>query len=124
MGFTDSIILYNFLFVLTLQSSLISISQLNYDFNCFVEFNSNLYVMHELHSREVIGMGKRRDGVYYLRQGFTVQAVSVPSSLSLELWHHQLGHPSKNVVNLLPLLNNCRGHLNKSCEVYHRDKHS
>ncbi|KAJ8628127.1 hypothetical protein MRB53_021434 [Persea americana] len=52
----------------------------------------------DLHSREVIGTGERRDGLYYLRQGSKVQAVSVDSSQSLELWHSRLGHPSEKTI--------------------------
>ena len=52
-----------------------------------------------------------------------MQAVSVDSSQSLELWHSRLGHPSKKVVKLLPFFNSSRGHLHKGCEVCHRAKH-
>lgn len=46
-------------------------------------------------------MGEQRDGLYYLQQGFTVQAVSVDNSSSLDLWHSRLGHPSERVVKYM-----------------------
>ncbi|XP_062076002.1 uncharacterized protein LOC133780145 [Humulus lupulus] len=121
---TDKIILQHVLFVPQLTCNLISISQLNDDLNCFVQFHSNVCVTQDLLSREVIGTGERRDRLYYLRQGLKVQAVSVDSSKSLELWNSRMGHPSEKIVKLLPFLNNSKGFLTKGCEVCHRAKHS
>ncbi|XP_075489647.1 uncharacterized protein LOC142528484 [Primulina tabacum] len=67
---TDTIVLQHVLFVPKLHCNLISVSQLNDDLNCFVQFNSNLCAIQDQRSREVIGTGERRDGLYYLQHGF------------------------------------------------------
>ncbi|XP_062080820.1 uncharacterized protein LOC133785617 [Humulus lupulus] len=84
---TEKIILQHVLFVPQLTCNLLLVSQLNDDLNCFVQFHSNICVIQDLLSREVIGTSEQPDGLHYLRQGLKVQAVSVDSSKSLELWH-------------------------------------
>lgn len=81
---TDTIVLQHILFVPTLQCNLILVSQLSDDIRCSVHFTSNLCAIQDHRLREVIGMGERRDGLYYLR-GSMVQAVSVAQPQSLEL---------------------------------------
>lgn len=53
------------LYVPELNCSLISISQLSDDLNCFIQFSSNICSIHDLHPRRLIGAGKKRDGLYY-----------------------------------------------------------
>ncbi|RVW29739.1 Retrovirus-related Pol polyprotein from transposon RE2 [Vitis vinifera] len=53
------------------------------------------------HTRELIGTGVRRDGLYYFggAEGDSVQHVSVHNAAStLELWHKRMGHPSEKDV--------------------------
>ncbi|RVW87469.1 Retrovirus-related Pol polyprotein from transposon RE2 [Vitis vinifera] len=64
------------------------------------------------HTRELIGTGVRRDGLYYFggAEGDSVQHVSVHNAVStLELWHKRMGHPSEKVVKLLPPVSNLKG---------------
>ncbi|RVW45537.1 Retrovirus-related Pol polyprotein from transposon RE2 [Vitis vinifera] len=64
------------------------------------------------HTRELIGTGVRRDGLYYFggAEGDSIQHVSVHNAAStLELWHKRMGHPSEKVVKLLPLVSNLKG---------------
>ncbi|RVW30627.1 Retrovirus-related Pol polyprotein from transposon RE2 [Vitis vinifera] len=64
------------------------------------------------HTRELIGTGVRRDGLYYFggAEGDSVQHVSVHNAAStLELWHNRMGHPSEKVVKLLPPVSNLKG---------------
>ncbi|KAH7560579.1 hypothetical protein JRO89_XS10G0048100 [Xanthoceras sorbifolium] len=78
------------------------------------------------HTRELIGTGVRRDGLYYFggAEGDSVQHVSVHNAAStLELWHKRMGHPSEKVVKLLPSVSNLKGSLNKACEICFRAKH-
>ncbi|RVW46987.1 Retrovirus-related Pol polyprotein from transposon TNT 1-94 [Vitis vinifera] len=78
------------------------------------------------HTRELIGTGVRRDGLYYFggAEGDSVQHVSVHNAAStLELWHKRMGHPSEKVVKLLPPVSNLKGSLNKACEICFRAKH-
>ncbi|RVW12195.1 Retrovirus-related Pol polyprotein from transposon RE2 [Vitis vinifera] len=63
------------------------------------------------HTRELIGTGVRRDGLYYFggAEGDSVQHVSVHNAAStLELWHNRMGHPSEKVVKLLPPVSNLK----------------
>ncbi|KAH7564867.1 hypothetical protein JRO89_XS09G0048500 [Xanthoceras sorbifolium] len=63
------------------------------------------------HTRELIGTGVRRDGLYYFggAEGDSVQHVSVHNAAStLELWHKRMGHPSEKVVKLLPPVSNLK----------------
>ncbi|RVW82223.1 Retrovirus-related Pol polyprotein from transposon RE2 [Vitis vinifera] len=66
---------------------------------------SNNITLKNDHTRELIGTGVRRDGLYYFggAEGDSVQHVSVHNAAStLELWHKRMGHPSEKVVKLLP----------------------
>ena len=122
---TNNITLTNVLFVPKLHCNLISVSQLSDDLNCCVITNSSQCTIQDLHTREVIGTGDRRDGLYFLREDTMVQVVSavlVNNSSSLELWHSRLGHPSEKVVKWLPFFNNTPCSLPKDCEVCYRAK--
>ncbi|RVW40861.1 hypothetical protein CK203_094293 [Vitis vinifera] len=72
-----------------------------------VRLSNNITLKNVLydHTRELIGTGVRRDGLYYFggAEGDSVQHVSVHNAAStLELWHKRMGHPSEKVVKLLP----------------------
>ncbi|RVX22042.1 Retrovirus-related Pol polyprotein from transposon RE2 [Vitis vinifera] len=69
-----------------------------------VRLSNNITLQND-HTRELIGTGVRRDGLYYFggAEGDSVQHVSVHNAAStLELWHKRMGHPSEKVVKLLP----------------------
>ncbi|RVW38432.1 Retrovirus-related Pol polyprotein from transposon RE2 [Vitis vinifera] len=73
---------------------------------------SNTITLKNDHTRELIGTGVRRDGLYYFggAEGDSVQHVSVHNAAStLELWHKRMGHPSEKVVKLLPPVSNLKG---------------
>lgn len=61
-----TIILQNVYYVSKLDCNLISVSQLNDDMLCFVQFSNNICAIQDLHSRKLIGTGERQDGLYYL----------------------------------------------------------
>lgn len=105
VNLTKTITLTNVLFVPKLTCNLISVSQLSDDLKYYVLTNSSTCAIQDLQTREVIGTGERRDGLYYLRAETTVPGISahsVDSSSSMELWHSRLGHPSEKVVKWLP----------------------
>ncbi|RVW82347.1 hypothetical protein CK203_045082 [Vitis vinifera] len=63
------------------------------------------------HTRDLIGMRVRRDGLYYFggAEGDSVQHVSVHNAAStLELWHKRMGHPLEKVVKLLSPVRNLK----------------
>nr|GMC53232.1 Retrovirus-related Pol polyprotein from transposon RE2 [Ipomoea batatas] len=54
-------------------------------------------------SREMIGTGVRRDGLYYFKGTDSVQHLTVNGvTTSFDLWHQRMGHPSEKVMKLLP----------------------
>lgn len=121
---SNKITLKNVLYVPKFSCNLLSVSQLNDDMHCIVEFNSYMCAIQD-QSRELIGMGVRRDGLYYFGDMNSVQHISVNTAASsMELWHKRMGHPSENVVKLLPPVSSSKGILNKACEVCFRAKHS
>nr|GEV20470.1 retrovirus-related Pol polyprotein from transposon TNT 1-94 [Tanacetum cinerariifolium] len=80
-------------------------------------------------SRKVIGTGERRDGgLIYFREVLTTQVFTTKTTASIpfDLWHKRLGHPSLEVLKLLPQvnLNKKDGELSQSCDVCHRAKQS
>ncbi|KAH7545427.1 hypothetical protein FEM48_Zijuj01G0092700 [Ziziphus jujuba var. spinosa] len=108
---SDKITLKNVLYVPKLNCNLLSVSQLNDDLHCVVQFNSYICAIQD-HTRELIGTGVRRDGLYYFggAEGDSVQHVFVHNAAStLELWHKRMGHPSEKVVKLLPPVSNLKG---------------
>ncbi|RVW21625.1 Retrovirus-related Pol polyprotein from transposon RE2 [Vitis vinifera] len=76
-----------------------------------VRLSNNITLQND-HTRELIGTGVRRDGLYCFggAEGDSVQHVSVHNAAStLELWHKRMGHPSEKVVKLLPPVSNLKG---------------
>ncbi|KAJ4718835.1 Retrovirus-related Pol polyprotein from transposon TNT 1-94 [Melia azedarach] len=120
---SDKITLKHVLYVPKLSCNLISVSQLNDDIQCIVQFNSYMCAIQD-QTRKLIGTGVRRDGLYYFGEANSVQHVSVNETTStMELWHKRMGHPSEKVVKLPLLVRNSKGSLNKACEVCFRAKH-
>lgn len=76
------------------QCNLLSVSRLTKEYNCvLIFFFPDFYIMQDLASRNLIGVGKQRDGLYNLepvKDGRTLLA-----SVSLETWHKRLGHTSR-----------------------------
>ncbi|XP_075491104.1 uncharacterized protein LOC142529454 [Primulina tabacum] len=65
--FNEYLKLKNVLYVPNLKCSLISVSQLNEELNCVVQFNDKICVMQDRNSRMLIGAGEQREGLYYFR---------------------------------------------------------
>src|SRR5690606_18355790 len=64
---SDRISLHNVLFVPNLNCSLLSVSKLLKQTNCFAVLTDTLCVLHDRFSRTLIGAGEERDGVYYFK---------------------------------------------------------
>ena len=73
--------------------------------SCTVHFNKTFCVIQDLHLRTLIGVGERRDGLYYFCDLPSIGALSVEESF-MELWHQKLGHPFDKVVSSLPFFVN------------------
>nr|GMC53063.1 Retrovirus-related Pol polyprotein from transposon TNT 1-94 [Ipomoea batatas] len=114
---TDKITLNQVLYVPSLSCNLISVSQLNDDMQSSVHFNSYMCAIQD-QSREMIGTGVRRDGLYYFKGTDSVQHLTVNGvTTSFDLWHQRMGHPSEKVMKLLPSVGTAARSFNKACEV-------
>nr|GMC53066.1 Retrovirus-related Pol polyprotein from transposon TNT 1-94 [Ipomoea batatas] len=66
-------------------------------------------------SREMIGTGVRRDGLYYFKGTDSVQHLTVNGvTTSFDLWHQRMGHPSEKVMKLLPSVGTAARSFNKA----------
>ncbi|GAA0184934.1 hypothetical protein LIER_32222 [Lithospermum erythrorhizon] len=70
-------------------------------------------------SRNLIGAGERKGGLYYYRRIPTVCAVIISGLSELELWHRHLGHPFDRVLKLVPAIqsSSSRKQLDSSCTI-------
>ncbi|GKB12610.1 retrovirus-related pol polyprotein from transposon RE2 [Tanacetum coccineum] len=125
--FDNGFVLRNVLYVPGLTCNLLSVPQLLDEGNCIVQFAPKICVIQDLTSRMVIGAGERRDGgLFYFREMPPTRAFKTTTTLPFDLWHKQLGHPSLEVLKLLPQvnLNKKDKELSQSCDVCHRAKQS
>lgn len=88
-----NIILTHVLFVPQFSYNLIAVSRLIDDSKCIVQFTNSLCAIQDLRSGSLIGVGERRDGLYYFCGLPAAHATSVPGLTAFELWHRRLGHP-------------------------------
>ena len=104
---SDRIVLDRVQFVPNLNSSLISVSKLLKQTNCFALLTDTLCVLHDRFSRTLIGAGRERDGVYYFKDVMAARvhrmATPVVSAVDQLRWHQRLGHPSSSVLSILPM---------------------
>ena len=93
---------------------------------CIVRLpNGNNAVATKDHTlRTLIGVGERRDELYYFKGTPRIWAFKIDKVASLDLWHQRLGHSFKHVIKLIPAVsfekNNVE--LNKCCDVCQREK--
>ncbi|CAH9128927.1 unnamed protein product, partial [Cuscuta epithymum] len=116
---SKNFILDHVLYVPGLNCHLISVSQLIDESDCLITFTDSFCAIQDRHSRNLIGAGERRDGIYYFRRVPTLHVVHTSALTEFELWHRRLGHPSDRVVKLLPAVSgsSSKNRLNKTCEV-------
>ncbi|GJW16847.1 cysteine-rich receptor-like protein kinase 8 [Tanacetum coccineum] len=121
------------LVVPSFKFSLLSVSKLTKDSNCFVTFYSEFCVIQDLVTKKVLGMGKKQAGLYHLlnipldqihqqRFAMVISALedcslysffanSMPNKSafsvfnnSYSLWHHRLGHVSDSTLKHIPCI--------------------
>ncbi|GJV10406.1 hypothetical protein Tco_1351947 [Tanacetum coccineum] len=101
--FDNGFVLRNVLYVHGLTYNLLSVPQLLDEGNCIVQFATNICVIQDLTLRTVIGAGERRDGgLFYFREMTPTRAFKTTTTIPFDLWHQRLGHPSLEVLKLLP----------------------
>jgi len=96
---SKTLTLKNTLLVPSLSTKLISIGQLTEEQNCVALMFPNHCIFQDILTKEIIGRGTKRDGLYYLEEMKTGNSfLSKTDSKQLReqvlLWHRRLGHPS------------------------------
>ena len=120
---TETLTLHSVLYVKELKCNLISVSQLIDELNCIVLFSKTCCLMQDLTLMMPIGMGKRRDGVYFLQEVESVRRVKkIDAKESLELWHKRLGHASEKRIRQLPVVDSSSGVQFSVCDICFRAK--
>ncbi|KAK2966571.1 hypothetical protein RJ640_009343 [Escallonia rubra] len=82
--------------------NLMSVSKLTRDLNCTLTFWQNFFVIQDLHSRRLIGVGRERNGLYYLEPIKGGKALTARNTISANMWHLRLGHLPVNCISLIP----------------------
>ncbi|WJZ84138.1 hypothetical protein VitviT2T_003758 [Vitis vinifera] len=104
--------LHDVLFVLTFKVDLILVSRLTRGLNCSMTFFPYWCILQNLATRRTIGLGKQRDGLYYLVALATEKSLTNHSSStnqpacnlaisSTDLWHSRLGHVSPSRLSFI-----------------------
>jgi len=124
---SDTLTLTNVLYVPSLNCNLVSVSQLVNESNRVIAFSDKFCVTQDHTTRTLIGMGEQREGLYYLGKMVTAATIQTSStSISHEVWHKRLGHPSNKVIDMM--FNSDFDRINKSynqvCDIFLRAKHS
>ena len=110
------------LYVPNLKGSLISIAQLINDIYCTVTFTPKLCVIQHLTTRNLIGVARPRNGVYFYKDTMT-DGAQVNKISTYELWHRHLGHPSHQVLfNFSNSIQNIPNSKSSLCDVCCRAK--
>ena len=94
------------LYVPTLKCNLISIGQLLKEKDYIVTFTDSFCMIHDHTSRNPIGVGELRNGVYYYKPLQEEKTNTVKVEKKYELWHRRLGHPSYRVLASIHSLGN------------------
>ena len=105
--------IFSSLCVPTFKVNLMSVSRLTRDLNCSMTFFPHWCVLQDLATRRMIGLGKQRDGLYYLA-ALTTRKIGTTShsspnhqptcnltTSSTDLWHSRLGHISHSRLSFI-----------------------
>ena len=91
--------LHNTLLVPSLSHKLLSMSQVTSDLNCIVLTYPTFCLLQDILTKEIIGRGTKRGGLYYMEDLSVGRAHHTQHTLGVKenelwLWHRRLGHPS------------------------------
>ncbi|PKH48991.1 hypothetical protein CRG98_050339, partial [Punica granatum] len=114
-------ILKNVFYVPEFTCNLISVGKLTRDLNCSVMFFSDFCVIQDLAVRRPIGVARLRGGLYCFGCITSFSAFVAKGLENQERWHRRLGHPSYNVLSLVPAFGITEVE-NKTCDICFRAK--
>lgn len=109
----STVTLKNVLGVPTFKVDLMSVSRITKDLNCSVIFFPYWCILQDLRTKKTIGLGKQRDGLYYLvalasekpqhPSAATISCHSPSSQVtySTALWHRRLSHLSSSRLDFM-----------------------
>lgn len=81
--------------------NLLSVSKLTKDLNCVLTFWPTFCVIQDLPSRRPIGVGRVRDGLYYLEPIREGKALMASNMRHADMWHRRLGHLPMNRLSFI-----------------------
>ncbi|CAL9016053.1 unnamed protein product, partial [Prunus brigantina] len=105
---SSSLSLSNTLLVPSLSNKLLSVSQLTEQLNCCVLIYPSFCLLQDIHTKEILGRGTKRGGLYYVDDFSLGVANNVTHTFDSKqqqiwLWHRRLGHPSFSYMkHLIP----------------------
>lgn len=120
---SPSLQLSHTLLVPSLSHKLLSVSQVTAELNCVALIYPNFCFLQDILTKEIIGRGTKRGGLYYMDDFSMGQAHHVHQSggiheRQLWLWHRRLGHPSFGYMKyLFPTLCSKLPNVDFKCET-------
>jgi hypothetical protein len=120
---SPSLSLSHTLLVPSLSNKLMSVSQVTADLNCVVLMYSTFCLFQDILTKEIIGRGTKRGGLYYVDDFNLGRANHMHHTVNnkerqIWLWHHRLGHPSFGYLkHLFPDLFSNTMHSNFKCNT-------
>lgn len=118
--FSNKMKINNCLYIPSLSSKLLSISQVTKQLNCVVLKYPTFCVLQDIRTKEIVGRGTERGGLYYfdevVHKGHAMLAHGT-TERQLWLWHRCLGHPSFSYLKTLFLSLFLNNSIHEKCET-------
>ena len=100
---SSNLTIQNVLFVNGLHCHLISVSQLARQKKYIFQITDKLGLIQDRITKTLIGVAEQSEGLYFLRGMEFAGAIHQDKSVTSDVWHHRLGHPSSKVLEFLPI---------------------
>ena len=102
------LILKNVLHVPQAKKNLVSVHRFTTDNNVFLEFHPSFFLVKDQATKKTILRGRSSGGLYPFPSSSSARGKVACSAtkISVDMWHHRLGHPSISVVRQVVSRNN------------------